>query len=108
MREAGALADFAATYEPRGVAILTAVFQDQNGDPAGADFVRLWAETFDLPVPVLIDTAFQTGRYFDAGAMPANLFVDAGTREILVVSTGADTGADPMQEYRDLLDHYLP
>jgi hypothetical protein len=107
MREASAMPDFAATYEPRGVAILTAVFQDQNGDPADAEFVRIWAETFDLTVPVLIDSSFQTGRYFDAGTMPAHMFVDAETLEILKIATGAGTGDDAMQEYRALLDYYL-
>jgi thiol-disulfide isomerase/thioredoxin len=107
MREASAMPDFAATYEPRGVAILTAVFQDQNGDPAEVEFVRTWAETFALTVPVLIDTSFQTGTYFDAGTMPANMFVDAETLEILKIATGAGTGDDPMQEYRELLDYYV-
>jgi thiol-disulfide isomerase/thioredoxin len=107
MREAAALPEFAAAYEPRGVAILTAVCQDQNGDPADAEFVRLWAESFALPLPVLIDEGFQTGAYFDVNTMPANIFVDAETREILTVATGAETGDDPMREYRELLDYYL-
>lgn len=107
MREAGALAALAAEYEPRGVAILTAVFQDQNGDPADADFVRAWCSSFDLPVPVLIDTDFQTSMYFDAATMPANMFVDAETHEILQIATGAETGEDPLREYRELLDFYL-
>ena len=107
MREASAMPAFAAIYEPRGVAILTAVFQDQNGDPADAEFVRTWVETFDLTVPALIDSSFQTGKYFDASAMPANMFVDAETLEILDIATGAETGDDPMKEYRDLLDYYL-
>jgi thiol-disulfide isomerase/thioredoxin len=107
MREAAALAELAAEYEPRGVAILTAVFQDQNGDPADADFVRAWCDSFELPVPVLIDTEFQTGVYFDAATMPANMFVDAETHEILQIATGAETGDDPLREYRELLDHYL-
>jgi thiol-disulfide isomerase/thioredoxin len=107
MREASAMPAFAAAYEPRGVAILTAVFQDQNGDPADAEFVRTWVETFDLPVPALIDSTFQTGRYFDASAMPANMFVDAETLDILAIAEGAAAGSDPMREYRELLDHYL-
>jgi thiol-disulfide isomerase/thioredoxin len=107
MREAAALSEFAATYEPRGVAILTAVFQDQNGDPADTEFVRTWVETFNLAVPVLIDTTFQMGAYVDVNTMPANVFVDAETSQILTIATGAETGNDPMQEYRELLDYYL-
>lgn len=107
MREAAALSEFAADYEPRGVVVLTAVFQDQNGDPADTEFVRSWVETFELSVPTLIDSSFQTGVYFDANTMPANMFVDAETLEILTLAAGAETGDDPMQEYRELLDYYL-
>jgi thiol-disulfide isomerase/thioredoxin len=107
MREAAAMPDLAAEYEPRGVAILTAVFQDQNGDPADAEFVRAWVESFELSVPALIDSDFQTSLYFDVNTMPANLFVDAETREILQIATGAETGEDPLREYRELLDYYL-
>lgn len=107
MREASALPAFAAEYEPRGVVVLTAVFQDQNTQPADEAFAKTWADTFMLPVPTLIDTEFQTSRYFDANAMPANLFVDAETLEILTTATGAETGDDPMKEYRELLDFYL-
>lgn len=107
MREAAAMPALAAEYEPRGVAILTAVFQDQNGDPADAAFVRAWVDSFELPVPTLIDTDFQTSVYFDVNTMPANMFVDADTREILLIAAGAETGADPLREYRELLDYYL-
>jgi thiol-disulfide isomerase/thioredoxin len=107
MSEAAAMNDFAGTYQPRGVAILTAVFQRQNGDPADAEFGKLWAENFQLAIPVVIDTPFVTSKYFDVSAMPTNMFVDAVTLEILTIATGAETGADPMREYRELLDFYL-
>lgn len=107
MREAEEMPEFAAEYEPQGVAILTAVFQDQNGDPAEREFVQTWADAFSLTLPVLIDTDFQTGAWFDVNTMPANMFVDAETREILTIAHGTEVGDDPMQEYRALLDHYL-
>jgi thiol-disulfide isomerase/thioredoxin len=106
-REAAALPAFEAEYGPRGVAILTAVFQDPAGAPCDEAFARLWAQTFSLPIPVLIDTQFQTGAYFQASVMPANLFVDAETGEILLIATGAEPGADPLRAYRDFLDSHL-
>jgi thiol-disulfide isomerase/thioredoxin len=106
-REAAALSALRATYEPRGVAILTAVFQDPQGEPVDETFARTWAETFSLSVPVLIDTEFQSGAYFQANTMPANMFVDAETSEILLVATGAEPGDDPLRAYRELLDSYL-
>ena len=107
MREAEAMPEFAAEYEPRGVVILVAVFEDQNGDPADPAFVKAWVDTFELTVPVLIDTSFQMGQYVDVDVMPVNIFVDAETREILEIAQGAETGDDPLQEYRELLDFYL-
>ena len=107
MREAVAMPEFAAVYEPMGVAILVAVFQDQNGDPADSEFVKAWVDTFELTVSALIDTEFQTSAYFEVNTLPANMFVDAETREILTIARGAEPGDDPMQEYRELLDHYL-
>ncbi|MEK6609043.1 MAG: hypothetical protein AABZ30_15400 [Myxococcota bacterium] len=106
-RESAALPAFAAEYGPRGVAIMTAIFQDQAGDPADQEFVHLWAETFSLSTPVLIDSKFLTERFIDVSAMPVNIFVDAETAEILTTATGADTGDDPLARYRDLLDSYL-
>ena len=106
-REAAALPAFQAEYGPRGVAIVTAVFQDPAGAPCDEAFARLWAKTFSLPVPVLIDTQFQTGAYFQANVMPANLFVDAETSEILLVATGAEPSADPLRADRDFLDSHL-
>jgi thiol-disulfide isomerase/thioredoxin len=106
-REAAALPAFQAEYGPRGVAIVTAVFQNPAGAPCDEAFARLWAQTFSLPLPVLIDTQFQTGAYFQANVMPANLFVDAETGEILLIATGAEPGADPLRAYRDFLDAHL-
>lgn len=107
MQEAAAMNDFAAAYAPRGVTVMTAVFQNNRGEPADLEFTRLWAETFSLSIPTLADSSFATSKYFDVNTMPANLFVDAETKEILTIATGAEPGGDPMKEYRELLDHYL-
>jgi thiol-disulfide isomerase/thioredoxin len=107
MREAEAMSAFADTFEPRGVAIVMAIFQDQNGDPADAEFVKAWVDTFEVSVPALIDTSFQLSEYVDVDVMPVNLFVDAESQEILEIAHGAETGDDPMKEYRELLDFYL-
>ena len=106
-REAAALPDFTAEYGPRGVVTLTALLQDQSGDPCDEEFARLWAETFSLANPVLIDTDFQTGLYFNANTMPANMVIDARTHEILLIATGAGVGEDPLREYRQFFDSVL-
>ena len=80
---------------------------NQNGDPADPEFVKMWVDTFQLELPALIDTDFQTSAWFDVNTLPANMFVDAESREILTIAHGTEAGDDPMQEYRALLDHYL-
>lgn len=105
--EASVLSSFVATYEPQGVSVLTAVIQDAQSNPADVEFGRLWAETFSLTIPTLIDSDFTTSRYFDIGAMPSAMLIDAQSLEILSVTIGADTGSDPLGKYRDLLDYHL-
>jgi thiol-disulfide isomerase/thioredoxin len=107
MHEAAKLSDFAASYQAQGVVVLTAVFQKGDASAADEAFTKLWAQTFKLSIPALVDSSFTTKRYFDVNTLPANMFVDANTTEILTVATGAKPGDDPLKEYRDLLDHYL-
>jgi hypothetical protein len=106
-QEATAMKEFHAMFEPRGVAILTAVIQDQDGKPADEQFTKLWAETFQLPIPTAIDSSFATSKFFDIKTMPANMFVDAEKKQVLKIATGAEPGDDPMKAYRELLEHYL-
>jgi thiol-disulfide isomerase/thioredoxin len=105
--EASAMREFDAAYAPRGVAILTAVFQRADGTAADDEFARLWCENFTLSIPTIIDTDFVTRKYFDERTMPSNLFVDAETKEVLKVVVGMEDGPDPMRAYRELLDDYL-
>jgi len=107
MHEASKLSEFAAIYAPKGVAVLTAVFQKGNATAADVEFTKLWAQTFRLSIPTIVDSTFATGKYFDVNTLPANLFINAATAQVLTVATGAKPGNDPMKEYRDLLDHYL-
>jgi thiol-disulfide isomerase/thioredoxin len=107
MREAGGLSGFAAKYASRGVVVLTAVFQQDDGRAADAEFTRLWAETFQLSIPALVDSKFLTKKYFDVNTLPANMFVDANTGVILTKSTGVEPGDDPLAEYAAWIDHYV-
>ena len=76
------------------------------GRASGSDeaFARLWAQTFSLPVPVLIDTQFQTGAYFQASVMPANLFVD---RQGVVQVGGLGLSGQCIEVQRQLHQHPL-
>lgn len=105
--EAAALNEFAAAYASRGVAVLTAVFQDPRAKPASLEFAKQWAKTFGLTVPTLIDSEFKTSKYFDSAQMPAAMLLDADDLRVLAIGVGADPGSDPLGKYRELVDYEL-
>jgi len=73
---------------PRGLVILSALFEDRKGDPAGVDELALWVETYGTPFPMALDPDYQLGAYAPAASAPLNLLVDARTLEILEKFTG--------------------
>ena len=105
--EAAALSKFADDYADRGVVVLSAIIEDAQSRPASVEFARLWAREFELTVPLLIDSEFQTASFIDLNAMPCSVVIDAATMSIVETGIGADTGPDPLGKYRALLDHAL-
>lgn len=75
-------------YAPRGLVVLSALFQDQKGDPATVEHLALWVETYATPFPMALDPDYQLGVYAPAGSAPLNLLLDARTMEILEKFTG--------------------
>jgi thiol-disulfide isomerase/thioredoxin len=89
MAEAQDMPDVYDEFYPRGVRMITAVFENPDYSPATTDFVQSWGEQYELNVPLAIDSQpFQLGPYFDEAAMPTNIFIDATTMEILEVLPG--------------------
>jgi len=72
-----------AEYSPRGLALVSALFQDEAGEPADLDDLELWVRRFNPPYPMLLDPDFQLGVYATAETAPLNLLVDARTMQIL-------------------------
>ena len=89
------------------VVVLSAIIEDAQSRPASVEFARLWAREFELTVPLLIDSEFQTASFIDLNAMPCSVVIDAATMSIVETGIGADTGPDPLGKYRALLDHAL-
>jgi hypothetical protein len=67
----------------RGLVILSALFQDADRDPAVADDLVVWVETFEPNFPMVLDPDYQLGAYASAETAPLNLVVDARTMRIL-------------------------
>ncbi len=72
-----------AELGPRGLVVLSALFQDAERDPAVVDDLVVWVETFEPNFPMLLDPDYQLGTYARAETAPLNLVVDARTMRIL-------------------------
>lgn len=82
------LPDHYRELSPKGLVILSALFQDRKGDPADVDDLALWVETYETPFPMALDPDYQLGAYAPAASAPLNLLIDARTLEILEKFTG--------------------
>ena len=72
-----------AELAPRGLALVSALFQDDAGGPATVNDLKLWVETFSVKFPMLLDPDYQLGIYGSADQAPLNLLVDARSMTIL-------------------------
>ena len=73
---------------PDGLRLLGTLFQDVDREPADAQNLSLWAETFEIGLPFALDPEFQMGRFADPLLQPYNMVVDTRTREIVVETNG--------------------
>ncbi|HTQ06878.1 MAG TPA: hypothetical protein VMI54_23635 [Polyangiaceae bacterium] len=72
-----------ADLAPRGLALVSALFQNNAGAPADTDDLKLWVDTFDVKFPMVLDPDYQLGAYASAETAPLNLLVDARTMQIM-------------------------
>lgn len=70
-------------FRPRGLVIVSALFQDAASNPAAADDLLVWTRQFETNFPMVLDPEFQLGRYASAETAPLNLIVDTRTMQIL-------------------------
>jgi hypothetical protein len=77
------LPDHYRELAPRGLALLTAVFQDGNHEPAEFEDLALWVETYRSNFPIALDPGYSFGLYASAESAPLNLVIDPRTMTIL-------------------------
>ncbi len=70
-------AQLVEAYADQGVRVVVAVIQDNNYAAPDADFCQSWVDQYGLTNPVVYDVTQETGIYFPAGSLPANLIVDS-------------------------------
>lgn len=68
---------------PRGLVILSTLFQDAAGKEADFDDLKLWVDAFHVNFPMALDPEYQLGIYAAAETAPLNLVLDARTMTIV-------------------------
>lgn len=77
-----------AEYAPRGLAVLSALFQNNAGKPAELSDLKTWVEAYDVPFPMVLDPDYQLQDYASAETAPLNLVIDARTMRIMAKFIG--------------------
>jgi hypothetical protein len=72
-----------ALYGPRGLVILSTLFQNANHDSATVRDLIAWVEAFGTNFPMAVDPEYQLDRYAPAQSAPLNLIVDPRDMKIL-------------------------
>lgn len=70
-------------FGPRGLVVLSALFQGVTGEPATFEDLVAWVETYEPNFPMLLDPDYSFGVYASAETAPLNLLIDARTMKIL-------------------------
>ncbi len=97
--EHGDLPDRVRQFETQGLAVLSLLFQDQNGDPANLRTLDTWASLFDTNFSMALDPSYQMGLYGPAETPPLNLIVDPSDMTLLATFIGNQEG--PMWQFID-------
>ena len=77
-----------ATYAPRGLALVSALFEDKDAKPARPEDLVTWVQAFDVSFPMVLDPEYQMGIYASRETAPLNLVIDAATMTLLKKEIG--------------------
>ena len=87
--EQPALESLYQTYNSQGLELVVAVFEDNNYNAATPDFAASWRDSYSLTFPVVADTDFKLGAYYDPSLTPMAMIVDVDTMTIINIQIGA-------------------
>ena len=73
---------------PRGLALFSALFEDNDSNPAQREHLDAWVGAFDVDVPMVLDPEYQMGIYASRETAPLNLVIDARNMVILKKEIG--------------------
>jgi hypothetical protein len=90
--EHGTLPEHAAELAPRGLVIVSTLFQDAARKPADLADVERWIDSFGTNFPMVADPELVLGAYASPDSAPLNMLVDPRSMKILRKYVG-DQGA---------------
>ena len=79
----------AAAVGPQGVEVVVAVLEDNNYNAATPEFAGSWRDSYALTFPVVADTDFKLGAYYDPSLTPMAMLVHVQTMTIVNIQIGA-------------------
>jgi hypothetical protein len=82
------LPERASELGPRGLVILSALFQDQQRNPANEADLYEWTKVFLTNFPMVLDPSYSFGSYASAETAPLNLVIDTRTMTLLAKYVG--------------------
>jgi hypothetical protein len=86
--EHGTLPERYAALAPRGLALISALFEDTSSDPAQPRDLDAWIQAFGVNFPMVLDPEYQMGVYASRETAPLNLLIDARSMVILKREVG--------------------
>ena len=93
IEEQGALEELHVAHAEDGLAVMVALFEDRDFQPASEALAEAWRTEHELTFHVVADPEFQLGDYYDPSLTPMNMIIDVNNMEMLVISTGWDRSA---------------
>ena len=82
-----------AELSPKGFAVLSLLFEDNEKNPADVANLVTWTETFQTEFPMALDPEYQMGTFQpDKGLAPYNLVIDARTMQVVEFYIGDQAG----------------
>jgi len=75
-------------YHARGVEFLGALFEDNDNNPAKPSDLNLWATSYKVNFPFVLDPGLKLGVFFDREATPMEMVVDLTNMKVVSIATG--------------------
>jgi hypothetical protein len=77
----------------KGLACYCSIFENDKQQPADRTDVNWWMRNFSVDYPIVLDSLFKWGAYFNKSATPMNMYIDPKTMKIVDVVVGFDEQA---------------